>query len=306
MSASAAAWERVSHVFKTVDGRPLELDAIGSNPSLRKPCLMWLHGGGLIFGSRTVSPRPAFTQALVERGFVVACVDYRLAPETPLEAIAGDVADAWQWLCGPGAEAVGADPQRMAVAGASAGAYLALLGGCRWAPRPRAVASLWGFGDITAPWEAEPSAHYRGFPLVDAADARSALGLSPVPDAEGRDRSLFYLYTRQQGCWLQEVTRHTPAQDRAWFDPWCPLRGIGPGYPPTVLVHGRDDVDVPASESDALATRLREFGVPHTYHALPGVGHGFAGASADLVRDTEAAVADFLLEQLSAASPLPQ
>ncbi|MBL8360390.1 MAG: alpha/beta hydrolase [Rubrivivax sp.] len=287
--------ERRTLRYGMSEGVPLHADVIcaGSAPD-RRPCVMWIHGGGLIFGSRTISPRPYFTGALVEHGFVVVSIDHRLAPETKLPAIVDDVAAAWRWIHEAGPDLFGVDPARVCVAGASAGAYLSLTMGHLGTPRPRAVASLWGFGDITAPWEAEPSAHYRQAPLVERADALASLALTPVPTADGNDRSRFYLHCRQQGVWLPEVTGHAWPQEAAWFEPWCPLRRIDAAFPPTVLVHGHDDTDVPASESDALAERMRALGVPHAYHALPGVGHGFAGATTDQAQAIETAVAEFL------------
>ncbi|WP_284617854.1 alpha/beta hydrolase [Aquabacterium humicola] len=292
--------ERRTHVYKTAQGLPIEADVLGAEPDRLKPCVLWIHGGGLIFGSRTISPRPSFARLLLQRGFVIVSIDHRLAPETKLSAIVDDVAEAWRWLHEAGPTHCGADPSRACAAGASAGAYLALLAGHRFTPRPRAIASFWGYGDITAPWEAEPSAHYRTAPLVERADALASLALTPVPTAEGADRSRFYLYCRQQGLWLPEVTGHAWPEQAAWFEPYCPLRNIDAGFPPTVLVHGRADTDVPASESDALANRFREQGVAHQLHALPGVGHGFAGATPEEVESVESAVVDFLWAQACA------
>ena len=242
--------ERRTYAYKTNNGTFLEADVLGGNSAEVRPCVMWIHGGGLIFGSRTISPRPFLARMLVDRGFVVVSIDHRLAPETKLPSIVEDAEDAWRWIHESGPELFGADPRRVCAAGASAGAYLALIGGYLFSPRPRAVASFWGFGDITAPWEAEPSAHYRTAPLVERSDALESLALTPIPTANGTDRSPFYLYCRQQGQWLPEVTGHSLQQNAAWFNRYCPLRNIDSAFPPTALVHGRDDSDVPASESE--------------------------------------------------------
>lgn len=291
--------ERTTHRCRTSAGHALEVDVIGGDNAALRPCVMWIHGGGLIFGSRTISPRPFLAQALVDLGFVVASVDHRLAPEVKLAEILDDIAELWRWLHDAGPRLFGADHRRICVAGASAGAYLSLLAACKFSPKPRAVASFWGFGDITAPWEAGPSEHYLKAPRVSLTDARASLALTPVPIASGEDRSLFYLYCRQQGLWLPEVTGHALPQDRAWLQQHCPLHLIQRDFPATVLVHGRDDSDVPATESDHLAARLRSQGVHHMYHSLPGVGHGFAGAALALVQATEQSVAEFLHAQVA-------
>ncbi len=290
---------RKTYSYRTDNGSTLQADVLRGNASEIRPCIMWIHGGGLIFGSRTISPRPFLARTLVERGFVVVSIDHRLAPETKLESIVEDVFHAWQWIHESGPGLFGADPTRVCAAGASAGAYLSLMAGYLFSPRPRAIASFWGFGDITAPWEAEPSAHYRTAALVERSDALESLALTPIPTTNGEDRSLYYLYCRQQGQWLSEVTGHSLPQDAAWFSKFCPLRNVDAAFPPTVLVHGRDDSDVPATESDELAAGLQDARVVHEYYPLPGIGHGFAGASPEFVETVETSVVDFLFAQVA-------
>jgi len=291
--------ERTTYVCQTTSGHSLEVDVIGGDSAVLRPCVMWIHGGGLIFGSRTMSPRPFLVQALIDRGFVIASVDHRLAPEVKLEEIVADVASLWRWLHEAGPGLFGADPKRICAAGASAGAFLSLIAGYKLLPKPRAVASLWGFGDITAPWEANPSEHYLTAPLVSRNSALASLALTPIPTAGGDDRSTFYVYCRQHGLWLQEVTGHSLPDGKEFLYQYCPLRHIDEAFPPTVLVHGLNDSDVPSSESDCLAVALRDKRVQHEYHSLPGVGHGFSGASVELVQSTERAVAEFLYARVS-------
>ena len=246
-----------------------------------------------------MSPRGPFLRALLERDFVVVSIDHRLAPETKLPGIVEDVCDAWRWIHDVGPRRFGIDSSRMALAGGSAGAYLSLLAGYLFEPQPRALASFWGYGDITASWETDPSAHYRQMELVTREDAHASLSAPAVQDpAVGVDRSCFYLYCRQQGKWLEEVTAHDSREDDAWFDRYCPIRNVTSDFPPTVLVHGEVDTDVPHAESARLAARLADAGVKHRFISLAGVGHGFAGARPEEAEATEAAVADFLCAQL--------
>src|SRR6516162_1669907 len=50
------------------------------------PVIVWIHGGGLIFGSRTMLPADERDEFL-RSGYIVVSIDYRLAPETKLPAI---------------------------------------------------------------------------------------------------------------------------------------------------------------------------------------------------------------------------
>jgi acetyl esterase/lipase len=290
--------QRHPQVYATVDGQALNLDVIGARPGRRQPALLWIHGGGLIFGSRVKSPRPAFLQRLLERGFVVFSIDHRLAPETRLPAIFDDVLRAWRWLHDVGAPQFGADPDRVFIGGASAGAYLALLAAVRAKPRPRAVASFWGYGDILAPWETEPSPHYLQMEHVSRDAALASLTAPPLQDpAIDPDRSIFYLYCRQQGRWVQEVTGLDAHRDTAELQAWCPLRLLGAGSPPVVLVHGQEDTDVPHEQSVLLAAALERAGVRHRFFSLPGAGHGFAGARPEDAAAAEQSVVYFLLDE---------
>jgi acetyl esterase/lipase len=64
--------------------------------------------------------------ALAARGFVTVIPDYRLVPEVTYPAFVEDAAAAVRWTRA-NAAAYGSDPERLAVAGHSAGAYNALM-----------------------------------------------------------------------------------------------------------------------------------------------------------------------------------
>ena len=78
------------------------------------------------------------------------------------------------------------------------------------------------------------------------------------------------------------------------YNPYCPIRNVASSYPPTILIHGTLDTDVPHQESKKLAARFAEHGVKHEFLSLEGVGHGFAGAKLEEVEAAEAAAAAFL------------
>lgn len=293
----SASPQRETYVYKVVDGCEIKADVLGSaRRGTKKPCVVWIHGGGLIFGSRTKSPREPFLRTLLEKGFVVLSLDHRLAPETKLPGIVEDIRAAWDWIVENGSRLLGIDTTRIAMAGGSSGAYLALISGYSVQPRPRALASFWGFGDITASWEADPSAFYRqSYPLVTKEEADASVGVLPVSEPPADvDRGYFYVYCRQQGRWLIEVTGHDPRQDPGWFDPYCPIRNIAADYPPTILIHGTLDTDVPHEESKNLALRFDQLGVRHEFLSLKDIGHGFSGAQPEESEKVEVTAAEFL------------
>jgi acetyl esterase/lipase len=85
--------------------------------------VMWLHGGGFVVGSAVQDER--FCSRLAQDlGLVVVSVDYRLAPEDPFPAALDDCFSAWEWIQ-ENAPDLGIDPDRIALAGQSAGGGLA-------------------------------------------------------------------------------------------------------------------------------------------------------------------------------------
>ncbi len=96
--------------------RPTGAPAIG-------PLLLFFHGGGFMYGDLD-SHDPACRFLAERSGVRVLAIDYRLAPEHPFPAAYDDALAAHRWLVEHAAD-VGADPQRLAVGGDSAGGNLA-------------------------------------------------------------------------------------------------------------------------------------------------------------------------------------
>ncbi len=78
------------------------------------------------------------------------------------------------------------------------------------------------------------------------------------------------------------------------FDPYCPIRNVTAKYPPTFLVHGTADTDVPYAESRAMAAKLAEPGVTHEFITVTGAGHGLSGAKPDKVAQIARQAAEFI------------
>ena len=87
------------------------------------PALFWIHGGGFIAG-RVEQDERSSAEFAHELGIVVVAVRYRLAPEHPFPAPLDDCYLALKWVF-QDAGALGIDPSRIAIGGASAGGGLA-------------------------------------------------------------------------------------------------------------------------------------------------------------------------------------
>ena len=98
----------------------------------------------------------------------------------------------------------------------------------------------------------------------------------------------------QNGIWPNEVAGHDPHTESKWFDPYCPIRNVTAKYPPSFLIHGTEDTDVPYAESKNMAAKLAESGVKHESITVNGAGHGLSGAKPDKVAQTAQQPAEFV------------
>ena len=300
---AAPGFTKRAFTYKTVDGLALEADVHREGDDKTRPVVVWLHGGALIVGSRADVPR-RLVDLCRDEGYILVSFDYRLAPEVKLPAIVEDLEDGFRWLQVQGPRLFRADPARVVVTGGSAGGYLALTAGARVRPRPRAVVSYWGYGDVDGDWYTRPSEHYRTTsPLVAKEEALRAVGGKVLAGVEGgsaeaKARFRYYLYLRQNGLWTAEVTGLDPVTDRSRLDAFTPLRSVTRDYPPLLMVHGTVDDDVPFDRSALMAKELERQGVPHELVAVPGAGHGLAGGDRRLVEEAQEKALSFIRKHL--------
>jgi acetyl esterase/lipase len=264
--------------YKVVGDCRIQADFYRLPDTVVRPAIFWIHGGALILGDRSNLNHDQM-ERYVRAGYVVVSIDYRLAPETKLKGIIEDVQDAYAWVRTEGPRLSSIDPNRIAVVGGSAGGYLTLMTGFCVSPRPKALVSFYGYGDIIAPWYSRPDPFYNRLPPVSKQEAYRAVGGHPISGVTGEsDRGRFYLYCRQHGFWPKEVVGHDPDKEPRAFYPFCPIRNVTHDYPPTMLLHGDKDTDVPFEQSILMARELERDGVEHEFIRIPNGGHGFDGA----------------------------
>lgn len=249
-----------------------------------KPVVMFIHGGALMMGGRGKTTKAgSLFDVLLRAGYAVVSIDYRLAPQVKLPAILEDLEDAYNWVRNKGPDLFQINPKEIIVMGESAGGYLTQVAGYLVQPRPKALVSFWGYGDITGKWYSQPDAYYCTKPLVTKEEAEKPGGN-------------LYLYCRQNGLWPKVVTGHDPVTESKAFDPFCPVRNVTKNYPPTLLIHGTADTDVPYELSVMMDKVLTAKGVKHEFITIPGGGHGFGRKDAAVAAKTYEQVVQFLKE----------
>jgi acetyl esterase/lipase len=226
-------------VYATVDGRELLMDVFTppQRPHAPRPGVLVVHGGGWRGGARTEFS--GLSRHLARLGYVVASIDYRLAPASPFPAARDDVAAAASALKAHAPE-LGLDAGRLALIGRSAGGQLALLAAYTMGdPAVKGVVSFYGPTDLVYGYEhpADPR-------VFDSTAALVAfLGGHLV------DRGATYKIA-------------------------SPIAYVARTSPPTLLIHGTPDELVEVEQSRRLDRRLNEAGVPHLLVELPWASHG--------------------------------
>ena len=271
---------RSTYTYKTIGDLRIRADVYRKPGDAVLPAILWLHGGALISGNRR-GLNALQAEKYLDAGYTIVSIDYRLAPQAKLPEILDDLADAYRWVRTDGPRLFRIDPNRVAVVGHSAGGYLTLMAGFRLEPRPAALVSFYGYGDIAGAWYSRPDPFYNRQPAVAKEDAYQAVGTRVISEDQGGNRGRFYLYTRQRGLWPIEVAGHDPDKEPGAFDPLCPVRNVTRDYPPTLLLHGDKDTDVPFEQSVLMARELARHGVPHELITMAGRGHGFDSGMSD-------------------------
>ena len=213
------------------------------------PVLGWFHGGGWVLGNLDSADATA-RHLTVEAGCVVVSVDYRLAPEAKFPLPFDDCYAATEWIA-QNAASIGADPNRIAVGGDSAGGNLAA-----------AVA-------LKARDEGGPSLAFQL--LVYPVTARDFNTGSYRQNADG------YLLTTDGMKWFWD---HYLGNDADASDPYAAPAAAKDlsGLPPALVITA--EFDPLRDEGEAYAQRLKAAGVATTATRYDGMIHGFFGMPA--------------------------
>ena len=282
--------------YKTVGKLAIKADVHRADDDVTRPVVVWIHGGALINGHRAgISGR--VKQTMLDAGYAIVSIDYRLAPETQMPAIIEDLEDAMAWVHAKGPKLFNVDTSRIAVMGGSAGGYLTLTAGYRAKPRPTVLVAFWGYGDLVGEWYSSPSKHPRHHrSKMTKEEAYQQVSGPPISDSRDRkgNGGAFYQYCRQQGTWPQAVSGWDPHTEIKKYIPYMPVHNVTKDYPPTLLIHGTDDTDVPYGQSVMMAEQFKKYGVEYKFATIDGGEHGLGGGNKKQIEAAYEAVLPFV------------
>lgn len=224
--------------YKAFEGKNLLLDFYPASANGKRPCVIIVHGGSWKSGDN--KQLPELNSYLAKQGYQVAAINYRLAPGAKSPAQLEDVADALAFLKTK-SEEWKIDTSQFVLLGRSAGAQIALLAAYTLKnPDIKGVIDFYGPADMVWGYSIPSN------PLI--MDSRKV---------------------------MEDYLGGTYQAHPQYFENSSPLLHVTQQSPPTLLIHGENDVLVAYEHSKRLNMVLEKNSVKHYLLTLPWATHGF-------------------------------
>jgi acetyl esterase/lipase len=215
-----------------------------------------------------------FAHHFVKRGYTVFAVFHACQPKFTIPEVVGDINRAVRFVRYH-AKDFGIDPDRIGVAGGSAGGHLSLMQGTagdkgdpkakdpvdRISSRVQAVACLFPPTDFL---------NYGGKDKYAFAADGLLVSLRAAAD--------FHEFDNKSKRW-ERITDEKKVLELA--RKISPLMQITADTPPTLIIHGDADKIVPIEQAEVFVARLKQLGVPAELVVKKGANHGWPGIDKD-------------------------
>jgi acetyl esterase/lipase len=223
--------------------------------------VLWMVSGGWYSSHDAISPDMA--RVFTKRGQTVFAIVHGSQPKYSILEIVQDIDRATRFVRTNAAQ-YGVDPERLCIAGGSAGGHLSLMQGARGKD-----------GDSQAK---DP---------VDRASSKIRAVACFFPPTD----FLNYAEANRNALGVEELKPFRPA-----FGPYVvgspemerlareesPIYFVTKAMPPTLIIHGDADKLVPIQQAELMMAKLKELNVPHELVVRPGQGHGWPTLGADV------------------------
>ncbi|HEY8558865.1 MAG TPA: alpha/beta hydrolase [Pyrinomonadaceae bacterium] len=236
-------WMQPDVVYGSANNTPLKLDVWyprdNPNPT---PTLVYIHGGGWIFGSKEGSVYQLLP--FLEKGWRVVNVEYRMAGNSLAPGAVEDTRCALRWIV-RNAKQYNFDASKIVLTGHSAGGHLSLI--TAMLPKNTDLDNrCYGDEDLKV------AAVINWYGITDVADVIQGANLK-----------------NYAVMWMGSLENKTEIARKV-----SPLTYVREGLPPIITIHGdRDDV-VPYAHATRLKDALDRAKVPNRLYTVKGGGHG--------------------------------
>lgn len=248
--AMSVPWDQLSDEVERYDRVVDEATGVSvrvhrpKSVSEARPCVYSIHGGGYVLGTNAMDDAK-FDVWCRTLGVVGVSVEYRLAPETPYPGPLDDCYAGLRWTFDNAGE-LGIDPDRIGIAGVSAGGGLAAA----------LALHARNLGEVS------PAFQLLECPMIDDRQATSSSRRDGLP-VWSREANMFGWQSYLGDLYGTDDIAPTAAPARE-----TDLTGLPPAL---VLVGGADGF---RDENIDYAMRLNQAGIQCELHVLPGAPHG--------------------------------
>lgn len=248
----SVVWQRdLVYGQNTETGAALLADLWSPPPGVTPTGLavIYIHGGGWRVGDKDLMTR-TFFRRLAAQGHMILDIAYTLWPAGDIPTMIAEVKEAVLWMKDHSRE-YGLDPERIVLMGGSAGGHLALL--AAYTSENPSLPPLSGEGDasvrgvvafypatdfstLQAPTAGQapgPESAWSG-----ALDTLSDAGLARIFDLHGDDLDSDLSFRD----FVPAIMGGTPDEIPETYRLLSPVHHVGPHCPPTLLLHGTDDI----------------------------------------------------------------
>jgi acetyl esterase/lipase len=236
-------WMQPDVVYASANNTPLKLDVWyprdNSNPT---PTLVYIHGGGWIFGSKEGSVYQL--TPYMEKGWRVVNVEYRMAGNSLAPGAVEDVRCALRWVF-RNAKQYNFDTSKIVLTGHSAGGHLSLIAGM-------------------LPKGTDLDNRCYGDENLKVAAIINWYGITDVNDIiQGANLKNYAV------MWMGSLENKTEIAKKV-----SPLTYVRADLPPILTIHGDKDDVVPYSHATKLKTALDKAKVKNQLFTVKNGGHG--------------------------------
>jgi ankyrin repeat protein/acetyl esterase/lipase len=211
--------------------------------------VVWVHGGAWRSGTKEDMP----LSGLVDAGYTVASVEYRLSPVAPFPAQVHDIKAAIRYLRAISSR-YGYRSDHIAIAGDSAGGHLAAL-----------VGTTNGHQELegTIGNHRDQSSNVQA--IIDYFGPTNLMTIVEQSTPHGID-------VRVPA--LQLLLRGQPEDNPELAKLASPVEHLDTSDPPLLLIHGDQDPQVPINQAHELHGKYKKLGLPVQFEVLYGAVHG--------------------------------
>jgi acetyl esterase/lipase len=233
----------------------------------KPPLMIWVHGGGMVFGNENsikYDESAKLLEEFVKNGIAVASVNYRLATKVSYPVTGQDVKTAIRYLRA-NATKYGFNPKKFAVGGDSAGGYLALMAAITGNQK-----SL--FDDPADPNLKTSASVSAVFDLFGNANMLTMAENKIKYPCQNKD-DFAYGLDPKQSVWFGDVTlpENREKVDSANLYPFLAKNKSLPNF---FIIHGTADCSVSKYDSIELDSKVKALKGKSVLKLIPGENHG--------------------------------